>query len=107
MKQREIRFNAWDKKNKRMLHNVSTGTITIWDNEKKAESKDCIFLQYFGLKDSVGVKVFEGDILQIGENPKNVDVFKEFYQSNDWERISFQQGIKVIGNIYEDFKLLK
>ena len=68
---REIKFRAWDKVNRLMLNNVSTGTITIFDNGKKADYKDCIFQQYTGLKDRNGKEIYDRDILLIMYNANN------------------------------------
>ena len=51
---REIKFRAWN--GEKMLHKVSTGTVCIWgDNGELSESKDCVFMQYTGLKDKNGM----------------------------------------------------
>lgn len=63
---REIKFRAWHGESKTMIPKVSTGTIKVFEGFNSYESKDCIFMQYTGLKDKngdVGQEVYEGDII--------------------------------------------
>jgi uncharacterized phage protein (TIGR01671 family) len=123
---REIKFRAWDKKNNLMCTSDIMGhwetdylldlEMTVWDTSKGLSSDAIIedrfeFMQYTGLKDKNGVEIYEGDIVE----RDNGVVF-----SVDWEEIGYDDGgvgygikldecksITVIGNIYENPKLLK
>jgi hypothetical protein len=110
---REIRFRAWDRKSQQMLHNVSTGTVVLFgdDGEPTANSYDCDFMQYTGLKDSEQKDVYEGDIVEYEFSlcgmQTGVFIFDDgmFYLKGTgrWRPLDYT----VIGNIYENPELLK
>jgi len=123
---REIKFNVWDQVNKMMLYDVSTGTIEIWCSRtgKKAQSKDCIFLQSTGLKDKNGKKVYEGDVIEHSFSPGRKSIFvlapvvsfldlwaqlniKRYGQIDTPELFDLNDQIEVVGNIYKNPELLK
>lgn len=114
---REIKFRAWDKIKAVMRNNVSTGTITIWGDGSSfdidSESKDCVFMQYTGLKDKNGRNIFEGDVGRDIEGclyeVRFADgAFETFYDGNVIEYLSETcDVIEIIGNIYENPELLE
>ncbi|EAC5134656.1 hypothetical protein FON07_01865 [Listeria monocytogenes] len=119
---RKIEFRAWDKEVKEMDYNPSV--IEIWQNKPineqfRLESEEkLVWMQYTGLKDKNGKKIFEGDIVDIS-----------VYDRLDWSSIKgkvvFLNGawlvedvghfaitlqsetneIEIIGNVHENLGL--
>jgi hypothetical protein len=112
--QREIKFRAWDNKQKLMLENVSVGTVRIWSKNIEAISADCIFMQFTGLLDKNGKKIFENDILKIYYEGNQRSYLKEVKWLNDainkgrWDALDncAFTSCEVVGNIFENPELL-
>lgn len=127
---REIKFKAWDRKEKKMLPDVgfldSDGGRTIitrasmsggheyfdmndlWQNDFRF-----ILMQFTGLKDCNGKEIYEGDIIEI-EDDLNVrgivryDEESAMFMEDEFslfEILNAGCSIKVIGNIYENPEL--
>lgn len=125
---REIKFRAWDKKEKKMYYfglgdlncGVYFGNCSNYVREKKMET----VMQLTGLKDKNGKEIYEGDIvnymgkhlivgfanghfmIHYGNRPE--DIYKECHEDL-WKavgRISKDDRrdneVEVIGNIYEE-----
>lgn len=102
---REIKFRAWDFKNKEIIEDAMTlnGTLFYKDNP------NFVLLQFTGLKDKNGKEIFEGDIVKfkvIGGERKEVIIFEDgcflagsFYLN--------RKDVEIIGNIYENPELLE
>jgi uncharacterized phage protein (TIGR01671 family) len=130
-----IKFRAWDKSKRKMLEVAAiefidrmegrTGANVFTDSNKRKErfwieAKDLVLMQYSGFKDSAGIEIFEGDIIQIhipaivkadpeeGYLINSLIVFENgafcVKEKNDNELLSnYIQDwqLKVIGNFYE------
>ena len=78
---REIKFRAWDKSMKKMIH------PKLWDNSMPSNWEHWYELQQFtGLKDANDVEVFEGDILR--------EVYKNNWEENNYScfEVFFHDG---------------
>lgn len=117
---REIEFRAWDKEVKEMDYNPSV--IEIWQNKPineqfRLESEEkLVWMQYTGLKDKNGKKIFEKDIATCQFFDKKITGLIEFIEFmwavNDRKNQRLYQlnevsNIEVIGNIHENPELLE
>lgn len=104
---REIKFRAWDGKEMRRVFYLAADGI-----RKKPEWE---VMQYTGLKDKNGEEIYEGDIvLDEGWTPsmnkKEIVKFEEGgmypFAIAGWECTISSEECEVIGNIYENPKLI-
>lgn len=129
---REIKFRAWSKKRK-----TGYDIIEQEDIQVDVQPKDCLLMQYTGLKDKNGKEIYEGDyVIRRWLNPHVPDRVKEeeikslvlWDDEDKWFsfRTEFDSGaaglthglndghqyhktyeIEVIGNIHENPELRK
>ena len=129
MKQRELKFRAWDVVDKVMKDSFTLcNLIGGYDcgyrvdkdlpfiDEEDENNPDTIIMQYTGLKDKDGREVYEGDVVRYKD--RYVDGFRDAEVAfdecgwrldgdlmSDWRYGS--SSFEVIGNIYENPELLE
>jgi len=131
---REIKFRAWDKKEKKMSESL---TLREWieisakgsycvgkaegldgeekDNKEKWAKENRLFLQFTGLKDKNGKEIYEGDIVEASWKLKYEIIFDngtfmvvgQEEKANNYFIPQICHLSEVIGNIYENPELLK
>jgi len=127
-KQREIKFRAWDKKEKRMviwINNEGYGCYGSpqYEDYNVSGNDRFIPLQYTGLHDKNGKEIYEGDIIKYildsyqifwwdlefrwaGKRQDDKEVFSLARICEENQGL-VEDGIEIIGNIYENPELLK
>lgn len=122
---REIKFRAWDKENKKMKYNITgieygngDGNINgIFIDGDIYEIEKIELMQYTGLHDKNGKEIYEGDIVK-KTGSKEIDIGKVIYEYDGfivdvmnmdrfYGRVYLVEIFtEVIGNIYDNPELL-
>lgn len=126
---REIKFRAWNKKDKVMVDvaAMNFGPSGLWSLIEDADDAELQLednyelMQYTGLKDKNGREIYEGDIVRTGEDnigDPDPTIGQVIMREGSWlienekkqEEIGLFSEItsrEVIGNIFEDKQLLE
>lgn len=127
---RDIKFRAWDKELKEWtnysISNIDDTLIDFYNKEtgfweSDREGERFALCQYTGLKDKNDREIYEGDIVRAVRfsrwegvakySDKNqafvFECIDKNYRGNIVFMSQFDQGFKILGNIYENPELLK
>jgi len=128
MKDRKIKFRAWDKTRKLFIDVPDLRDLLFGygNNYDYTNGDDVEIMQYTGLKDRNGVEIYEGDLIENDVGRVCSVVWHEFRASFDCSFVSdnpdcaykpmkdygfapalWSIKVKVIGNIHENPDLVK
>lgn len=113
---REIKFRAWDKKEKEWigngdsmdLYHSASANCFLFDNDNYDLHSEIEFVQFTGLNDKNGKEIYEGDLLKDTSGYVRKVGFKTgmFGKGLDYHFYQISEADEVIGNIYENPDLL-
>lgn len=113
MKQREIKFRAWDSIVEKMVGPLHTSIIISPILTGEFIENVFILLQYTGLRDKNGKEIYEGDLLKVnigGDIQDDVyevrsleELYREFNRDDSYYTFT---EVEIIGNIHENPELL-
>jgi len=113
MKQREIKFRAWDGSIEKMFYDAfsiqSFGSV-IDIGWKSKNVKEIIYQQYTGLHDKNDKEIYEGDIVNYEDGCNEEIIFENCSfvgKGIKSGKTSMIGDCKIIGNIYENPELLE
>lgn len=108
---REVKFRAWDASSKEMMYNfcyLSAGNIFHHFINVDTSRIIANVMQYTGLKDRLGMQIYEGDLLldYLGDISEAVIFEEGRFKTKSWKPSEFRK-LQVIGNIYEHPELME
>lgn len=118
---REIKFRCWDKASQSIFEvheiNFHHDTISCYDGNafgpntslRQRNGKDCVLMQFTGLKDKNGKEIYESDILTNGTNKGQVGWIRDCWNiegSYNMMNLGVWEDYEIIGNIWENEELL-
>ena len=110
---KETKFKIWDKRVGIMMGPYTIQQMWEWTHKEKHSSQDLIFLQFTGLKDKNDKEIYEGDILQWSDLTNIKNRWEVKFTNSGWNPFIDDMTTdkpfryEIIGNIYENQKLLK
>ena len=120
---REFKFRVWDSYHQEMINWSKYKDELVSEDFINHGKGPLVVMQYTGLKDMKGKEIYEGDIVEFrpwrGEETENYIVkyisddasFRGIKEKKSSIKvlslINSEQGLKIIGNIFENLELVK